>query len=436
MPEYQTLNSGTRLVVESAHTVPLVSMVIALRTGPAHDPPGRLGLARIALRMLRRGTTKLTSREIDERIDMLGAELAVDTSSSSIAMHAQVISRNFGAFIELLTELLSDPKVDIDELERLKRETLAEITESLDSDRSLAQRAFSRGFFADHPYGRPGNGTLATVGRITEDDVKAYYASHLVHGNVVIGLSGDVTSAQSLGAAASLSGALRIGKPLVDSVRAPRMPEGRTIWFADKPERTQSQLVVGTLGTSAHDPDHHALIVSNAIFGGTFTSRLMREVRSKRGWSYGAGSRLSLERARHAFAISTAPGTKDTGPCLALMIKLYEAWVEKGVTPRETTFIQRYLVRSHAFDEDTAAKRLHLAVDTELLGLPHEYYRNYKSSISAVTPEAASEAAKKRLSTEHMVIAISGTASDTLDAVTKAVPDLAGTHVLPYAELG
>ncbi len=436
MPESHTLDRGTLLVVESAENVPLVSLVIALRTGPAHDPPGRLGLARIALRMLRRGTTRHSSQEIDRRIDLLGAELGVDTSSTSIAMHGQVISRNFGAFIDLLADLLANPSVDLAELERLKRETIAEITESLDSDRSLVQRAFSRGFFGDHPYGRPGNGTLATVANITQEDVKQYYATHLVHGNVIIGLSGDVTSAQGLAAARTLSDALRTGSPLGDRVGDPPMPNGRTVWFVDKPERTQSQIVVGTLGTSARDADHHALVVANAIFGGTFTSRLMREVRSKRGWSYGAGARLSLERSRHAFAMSTAPGMNDTGPCLALMLNLYEAWVDKGVTPRETRFIQKYLVRSQAFEEDTAAKRLHLAVDVELLGLPADYYRNYRSAISAVTPDAASEAVKKRLSTDHLVIAISGTASDTLDAVNLAVPNLAATHVLPYAALG
>ncbi len=395
MPESHTLEKGTLLVVEPADNVPLVSLVIALRTGPAHDPPDKLGLARIALRMLRRGTTHHSSQEIDRRIDLLGAELAVDTSSTSIAMHGQVISRNFVAFTELLAELLANPRVEFDELERLKRETIAEITESLDSDRSLVQRAFSRGFFGDHPYGRPGHGTLRTVATITQDDVLRYYATHLVHQNVIIGLSGDVTSTDALVAARTLSDALRTGAPPGDRVGDPPMPEGRTVWFVDKPERTQSQIVVGTLGTSARDPDHHALLVANAIFGGTFTSRLMREVRSKRGWSYGAGARLSLERARHAFAMSTAPGTSDTGPCLALMLKLYEAWVDKGVTPKETRFIQKYLVRSQAFEEDTAAKRLHLAVDVELLGLPADYYRNYRGAISAVTPDAASEAVKK-----------------------------------------
>jgi zinc protease len=119
------LDGGTLALLESSHDVPLVTLVVALRCGSAGDPPGKSGLSRIAVRMLRRGCESMTSEEIDFRIDALGAEMAVDTSHSTVAIHAQVIARNLDAFVDLLSRLLSTATFPEDELARLKRESPA-----------------------------------------------------------------------------------------------------------------------------------------------------------------------------------------------------------------------------------------------------------------------------------------------------------------------
>ena len=111
------------------------------------------------------------------------------------------------------------------------------------------------------------------------------------------------------------------------------------------------------------------LVVANAVFGGTFTSRLMREVRSKRGWSYGASARTVRRPPPPGVVDVDVPGGGGRGAVpQARRSSCMEAWVKDGVTPREVAFIQRYLVRSHAFEVDTAPKRLHQALDVELLG--------------------------------------------------------------------
>jgi len=426
------LGGGARLFVEESHVLPIVSVVVALRTGSAHDPDGKEGLSRVTARMLRRGCAGMSALAVEEAIDRLGAELGFDVAASSTAVAGQVLARNLGAFVELVAKMLGAPTFAADEVERLLRETRAELLESLDNDRGLADRFFRRRLFAGHRYGRASRGTAATLAVLDRDAVRAHHAKHFVRGNVVVAMAGDVTADEAERLARVLVDALPTSAAPADVLDDPAPVSGRHLVFVDKPERTQTQILVGSLGTSAHDPDHVALSVANAIFGGTFTSRLTREVRGKRGWSYGASSRLGVDRKRHSFVMWTFPAATDAAPCVALELDLLEKLVSAGVTERELRFIERYLTRSWAFEVDTAQKRVHHALDVELLGLPADYYARYVDHVKAVTLDAANAALRARLDPKNLVIAVVGTAQTTLDGVRKAIPDLESEEIVPY----
>ena len=426
------LGGGAIALHEPSHAVPLVSIAVAFRCGSGVEPADRSGLARIAMRMLRRGCEGMTSEQIDFRIDVLGAEMAVDTSTSTVAIHAQVIARNVDPFVELLVRLLTTPTFPEDELGRLKRETIAEIIEGRDSDRLVAQKAMQRTFFDGHPYSRNAGGTTRSVAAIGRDDVLGFYRQRVVQGNVVVALSGDVTPDRAVEIARKLVAPLPLGAAVVDEIPEPTMHPGRRLLVVDKPERTQTQILVGAMGTSPHDADHVPLVVANAVFGGTFTSRLMREVRSKRGWSYGASARTAVDRRRQAWIMWTFPAAADAAPCLQLMLSLMETWVRDGVTPRELSFIQRYLVRSHAFEIDTAAKRLHQALDVELLGLPADYYSGWTDHVRAVDAPTANAAIKGRIRPEDLLAVVVGTAAQVLEPLRGAMGTLAETSVVSF----
>lgn len=425
-------DGGTLVLLEPSHDLPLVSIVVSLRCGSASDPADKVGLARIAMRMLRRGCEGLSSEQIDFRIDALGAELAVDVSASTVALHAQVIARNLGPFVDLLARLLGSPVFADDELQRLKRETVAEIIESRDSDRVVAQKALQRTLFEGHPDSRNAAGTIPTVQAITRQDVLDFYRSRVVRGNIVVGLAGDLSPEAAPAVVNRLLGGIPPGGAVMEDIADPSMPPGRRLLIVDKPERTQTQILIATLGTSVHDDDHIPLVVANAVFGGTFTSRLMREIRSKRGWAYGASSRAAIDRRRQAWVLWTFPAASDAAPCLKLAVDLAERWTCKGVTPRETKFIQNFFVRSHAFDIDTATKRLHQALDTELLAFPANYFTDWVSNVRAVTATSATEAVRKRISTDDLLAVVVGTASQVLDPLRSAMDRLGEVTVVPF----
>lgn len=417
---------------ESSNAVPLVSIVLSLRSGAIADPDGKDGLCRFAARMLRRGGGGMTAPQIESAIDSLGAELALDVGPSTLSLHGQVIRRNLEAFADLLAKILGEPAFAEDEIARLKRESTAELIEARDSDRSLANLAFRRALFRGHPYARSAAGRASTIATFDASAVAGAYARHFVKRDAVVGFAGAISEDEARRIGEKITGVLGDGAPVPMTAPEPPVRSGRHLVFVDKPERTQTQTLIGSLGTWPHDPDHFPLVAGTAVFGGTFTSRMMREIRSKRGWSYGTSARLSIERRRHAFTMSAAPAVNDCAPCVELELSLLEDFIDKGIKKSELSFIKNYLVRSSAFEVDTAPKRLGQAMEVELLELPADYHTGYLDHVKAVTLDGVNEAAKARLTKKDLVIIVVGTAADTLAAVQSKIPDLEGTEVVPF----
>jgi zinc protease len=420
------------VLVETSRALPLVSLAVGLKTGAFLDTPGKEGATRLLTRLMRRTGGGLEPQVIDTRIDSLGGSLGADVAQSVTVFHGTVISRSLEPFIDLLLDVIARPGLAELELQRLQRETLAELKDSLDDDRGLVRRWFRRRFFGDHPYGRSIGGTERTVAAIDAAEVSARYAQAFVKENLVFAFSGDITSEQAQGIARRVASALASGAAPRDPTGDPAPIPGRRLVIVDKPERTQTQILIGCLGTQPYDDDHVPLLVANTIFGGTFTARMTQEVRSKRGWSYGAYSSLPIDRSRQAFSMWTFPKAEDAAPCVKLELEMLGAFREKGVTAKELSWAKRYLVRSHAFAIDTPQKRVGLDLDTALYDLPDGYYDDYLKRIEAVTLEQANAAVQKRLSDADLLVTVVGTEAQIGSALRDVIPNLASSEVIPY----
>lgn len=418
--------------IESSRDLPIVDVFVLAHTGSAHDPKGREGALNLALRTLRRGTRRRSAREIDALLDRAGAELSTSCDATSSMLHLTVIRRNLLPMLDLLAEIVGEPALPEDELAQVAREVRADLIDTRDDDRSLAGRFFRRRVFRGHPYGRPAAGTPATITSLTRDEAARAWAKTGRRANVVVAASGDITAEELEAFAAKLDALLPKGAAPSREVPTPVAPRGRTLVLVDKPARSQTQIYIGGLGTHARDRDHHALVVGNTIFGGTFTARLMREVRSKRGWSYGASSRLGRDRAREAWSMWTFPAASDAPACVALQLQLLERLVERGINARELAFARSYITRSHAFETDTASKRLWQRLDALLLDLPRRYDADYLERIRAVTVDEVNAALRRRLSPRDLVLSVVCTASELRAPLEAAVGDLRATEVVPF----
>jgi zinc protease len=425
-----------RVLIEPSFALPLVTISVVFRSGVTSDPIGKEGLARIAARMVRRGGAGLRAHEVEEAIDELGGEFGSEVGYGWTAFSMEVIGRNVDAFVDLMSRLLASPSFDQDELSRLLREAEGEIVEARDNDRALAGRAFRRALFAGHPLSRRASGSLASLRTITRDDVVGHYTKTVCRSHALVALAGPLSEERARGLAERLLAGLPEGAPSPIELPEPAVKPGRHLVFVDKPERTQTQMYIGSLGTRPDDPDHTAFLVGNTVLGGTFTARLMREVRSARGWSYGAYSRLGVDRHREAFSLWTAPAAGDAPPCLALELELLDTWRRDGVTPEELAFTQSYMGHSYVFEIDTAQKRLQQRVDADLISLPSDYHSGYVERVRAVTLDQVNQAIQRRIDPANLVITVVGTYSEIGDKIVAAIPGLSGTQIVPFdAEL-
>lgn len=423
---------GTPVLLEPSPALPLVHVSLALFTGALEDPEGKEGLTRIVARLMRRTGGGLGQQEIDTRIDSLGGSLGADVSHSTVSFNGTVIARNLDPFLDLFTDVVARPGFSGEELALLKRETEAEIVDSRDNDRALVRRWFHRRLFRGHTYGRSVTGTLGTVRGMTGDDAHELYRLTWTRENLVLAFSGDIDEARARASGGRLLDALAAGAARRDTLGDPTPPEGRHLVLVDKPERTQTQILIGGLGTHPRDPDHIALHVANTVLGGTFTARLMKEIRSKRGWSYGAYSSLPFDRHRQAFSLWTFPKASDAAACIGVELELLRAWWEKGITKRELAWAKRYLTRSHAFALDTATKRVGLALDALVYDLPEGYYERYLDHVAEVTLERANQAIRERISADDLLVTVVGTASEIGDGIKAAIPGLTSHEVIAY----
>ena len=267
---------------------------------------------------------------------------------------------------------------------------------------------------------------------MTWEDASDFYSSYFTADRLLVGLAGDVDEAEARRVVDAHLGGLSWGTGR-DPVLAPEpsMPPGRRLRLVDKPDRSQTQIYIGRLGTHPADPDHHALMLGNLVFGGTFTARLMREVRSQRGWSYGASSRAAVGRVRDTWSMWTFPAAGDAAACMALQIELMERWVSEGISQEELDFARAYLTRSHAFTVDTAEKRLEKSIDAELLQLPQHYFEHYLQNTGRVTVDEVNAALKKRLDPTDLAMAVVATGSELAPAL-RQLPGVEHLEVLPF----
>lgn len=407
---------------ESSSILPVVGISVSARSGSLYDPAGKEGLTRLMTRAMRMGIAELRSRHLEEQLDRLGAQLSMSCSQSYMHFGGVVVAHNLEPFVELLAALLERPAFVPRDVRQMQRELVADLTALADDDRALCSRNFRRFAFGAHPYARPRTGTRESLRRLEVDDVVQHHARHLTGPNLVIGVWGDFVPKQLPALLDRSFGRLPSRRAPSMKVPEPVIAKGNRILVVDKPDRNQTQILIGTLGTSAHDRDHVPLIVANTAFGGLFTSRLTEEVRTKRGLSYGVSSSFTLSRTRHLWSMHTFPAAPDARGCIELQLELYRRWVERGLTARELTAAKRYLEKSHAFETDTAAKRLDQRLDIELLGWPKAHHTGFVERVKRVTLDEIRAALQRRLSLSDRVMTIVATAEQLVPELEKLGP--------------
>jgi zinc protease len=424
---------GSLILVEENHDLPLVRVQVAVRIGAGDDPAELDGLTNYASELMGRGAGGRTRAEIDAAFDALGTSLDVSSDYDGVTFDLTVLKEKLAPALVLLADVLLRPDFPRGEADKLKRELLAQLDELRDDDGSLVRRYFTRALYAQHPYGRTVIGTEASIAALSLDGARAWHQRALCGAQVLFGVAGDVAADDAAQAVARHFAGLPAGggEPAARPDVARRA--GMRLTLVDKPERTQSQILMGQPAPRWHDRDFLALQVATTAFGGTFTARLMDEVRSKRGLSYGASARVGQGRGAKALVAHVFPSLEQTPETLALVLRLWREWIVDGVTEREVEFARGYLAKSFAFSVATPEDRLELRTGLELAGMPRDFADTFAARVSKVERADATRALATHLSPRDLEIAIVSTADELMPALEKAqLLEGVTVEVVPY----
>jgi zinc protease len=397
---------------EKDSSLPLVYLTIAFKGGSTQDPDGKNGVTDLMGKLMLRGTKSKTKQQIDLALDQLGASMDVETHAEFISLRASVLSENLKPFLQLLSEIIDSPSFRAQELDKLKKEQVSNLLEDLNQDRSLVRLRFDQTFFKGHPYSKSNDGRIKDIQSLTPADITQQY-NKLVHDNQMVVLAAGDSSENAFQDFLSA-----IKKNRGDGNQVAALPEFnhepqklRVVIF-DKPDRTQTQVLIGQKGIPYNDPNLDALQIANYAFGGgSFQSKLMVELRVKRGWTYGAGSGFKLASRAHTWKVSFFPKNADTPAAIAEALKLIRELKDQGISKADFDAGKQAMINNAGFNFNTPAKRLENKLTEKMFGLPDGYFRNFAKRIDAVTLDQVNAALKKFLTPDHLMVGIVGTAA-------------------------
>jgi len=387
--------------------LPMVWFTLILPYGAGVEDATQLGLANVTAELLLRGTQDRDRDGFERGLEGLGASISAGVSADNITVSGSVLSEHWPAVASLLSEAFEFPAFDQEEFEALLEEIEADIVDNRNSDRALASKFHAEALFApESRYGRPVLGTETTLASLTIDDVRGFYRSWFTSQGAILALLGDF-DAGATSDLAKIAGKLS-GEPKPLAMMGHPIPEGRSVVFVDKPERTQTQMYLGHFFDRPEGAAYAGAWIANEAFGaGGFGARLMAEVREKRGWSYGAYAWPTHRTDTSTYSMWVFPAVKDAMPCLELVLSMYEEFAATGITADELAYAKGSLLNSAAFYKDTPSKKLGYETTRRLTGYDPI---SLLADVEAATLEEVNAATAAAFHPQDLVITIVGTA--------------------------
>jgi zinc protease len=425
--------AGSTIIVDESHAVPLIHVELAARTGSAGDPRGEEGLINLAAELARRGAAGKSRQALDEALDALGGRIDVLVDPDSVRLTGYVLARNLDAYLDLLADMVLRPDFKAAEFTRTRREILAQLDEMRNDDRSLCARFFDRRLYGDHPYGRAADGTAKSLARVTREEAQARYRAAFVGNNLIFAAAGDVTPDAFRAAIERAFARLKPGTRAGAEIRNPLLPDGWRIQLVDKPDRQQTQIMIGHATVPATHPDFLPLTLAFAAFGGRgMKATLMDEVRTKRGLAYGAYMNVIPRRGPSPVRGWVFTGTDRTVTTLKLILRLYRRLMKDGVPAERLRFFQSFLAGTYASDMDAPERRLAARVSAELDGLPEDFVDTYVDRIRAITPDQVATAIKNNVRADNLAITMVATADTLARLLVKSGIDPSAIDIVKY----
>ena len=404
--EHWTAPSGARVYFIESRVVPIVDIQIDFAAGGAYVPASKAGLAGLTRGLLDMGAGEFDEEKIADRLADVGAVLGggADQDRASISLRSLSSAREREAALELMRLVLQQPVFPAAVLDREKTRTIAGIREADTRPASIAAKRFAAALYPGHPYGRVP--TVESVEKVARDDLVAFYRAHYGARRAIVSIIGDLSRAEAEAIGQRLTEGLPDAPPdggLPDA----RLPARETLRI-DHPA-TQAHIHLGLPAVRRGDPDYFPLLVGNYILGGGgFVSRLMKEVREKRGYAYSVYSYFQPLKQPGPFQIGLQTKREQAAEALKVVEDVLAEFLARGPGEEELKAARRNLADGFPLRIDSNRKLLDYLSVIGFYGLPLTYLDDFPRKVEAVTAADIRAAFARHVKPEHFVTVIVG----------------------------
>jgi zinc protease len=400
------LENGMVLFFLQDRELPLVSLSAMIRTGSMYDPPGKEGLADLTASVMRTGgTAKLSSSEIDQRLDFLAASPSISMALDSASVQFSFLKSDLDACLNLLSQMLQYPAFEEEKLSlaiSLKQEDLRRVE---DNPQRLAFREFNRLLYPDDPRGR--YATPNSLNKIVRDDLTAFHGKYFFPANMMVAISGDLSREEAVTKIRQYFGDWKNTRKAVD-IALPPHQAGHGVFLIRK-QLPQSTVVSGELSVSKKDPDYYAFSVLDFIIGsGGFPSRIFSAVRNNEGLAYSAGSFYRARPNYGVFGTYAFTKTESTIAALDLMNAILKDVAAGSISQSELDWAKKSTINGFIFSFEQPGDVVAQQMTIDYESLPADYLRGYRKRIEALTRQDLNRVAARYLNMEKKLTIIVG----------------------------
>jgi zinc protease len=406
-----TLASGLQVLLAENHTFPLATLDVVFPAGALSEPDGKRGVASLTSGLLESGAGPRDAAEIAERVDELGLVLETGNSWDTTLVGFTGLNSRLDAGMEVLADLVVRPAFPADEVERIRDERLASLTQRRADPGALADELVTHFIFPEtHPFARRMGGLASTLAAMTRQDVTAFHDAYHRPDGAWLFAAGDLTLEQVARMAERHFAGWEGSVPAAPDPETHNRLEQTTFLLADRPGSVQSEVRVGHIGVERNHPDYFPVTVLNALLGGTFASRLNMNLRERLGYTYGVSSSFGMRRSPGTFHVSAAIQSEPTPHAVSEILRDMRDLQHDLVPREELENAQNYLAGVFPLGLQTTDGLSGRLSTLAVYGLPDDYFGHYRERLLAVTAEEVREAARRHLMPDRAAIVIVGDA--------------------------
>lgn len=424
VPEIQSWKTanGASVYFTHAQEIPIVDIRVVFDAGSARDN-GKPGVAAFTSGLLREGAGKLDADALAERLDDTGAQLGNGSLRDMAWVELRTLSEEevLRESMDLLAMILSKPTFPEQAFERDRKNMLVGLQAQKQQPSSIAQKAFMKAIYGDHPYASPAEGTEDSIQAMTLQDVKAHYRQYYVAENATIAIVGAVSRARAEALAEVITRGLKRGQKPPPIPKVKPLAAAKTI-HVEHPS-SQTHIWIGQPGIYRGDKDYFQLYVGNHSLGGSgLISRLSNEVREKRGYAYSAYSYFSPMRRAGPFAMVAQTKNAVALDARHVMQTTLQSFIEQGISDAQLTASKQNITGGFALRLDSNKKLAENLAMIGFYGLPANYLNEFNANVDAVTRNQVIDAFKRRVQPDKMVTVIVGpkSAEETVNTTPAA----------------